>query len=237
MHRLVNMKTDTELRRKRNPELARETILETAEEIFARVGYEGARIDEIAAASGYNKRLLFYYFGDKERLYRAVIARMRIQARNMIAEALAPFVSNPYITLDERLVRGFFVTLIQCMTSYLSEHPNRLRLMGWECVAGWHPSSYQWLTESESEQFSLAIDFIRRAQQAGFLNQRMNAVTLLLSIASLCYSFTIFQPRYRVLLEVMQEKPSRADLKQIQQDILQVLFEGILAPEKKSESS
>src|SRR5581483_3618362 len=97
---MMNMKTDTELRRRRNPELARETILETAEEIFARDGYEGARIDEIAAASSYNKRLLFYYFGDKEGLYRAVIARMRAVARSMVAEALAPFVSNSYVTLD-----------------------------------------------------------------------------------------------------------------------------------------
>jgi TetR/AcrR family transcriptional regulator len=230
MHRQVNMKTGTELSRKRNPELAREIILETAEEIFARVGYEGARIDEIAAASGYNKRLLFYYFGDKERLYRAVIKRMRTLAHDMVAEALAPFVSNPYVTLDERLVRGFFVTLVECMTGYLSKHPDRLRLMGWECVAGWHPTSFQWLTESESAQFAHVIDFIRRAQQAGFLNKRLNAVTLLVSVASLCYSFTIFQPRYRVLLEAMQEQPSRADLERVQQDILQVLFEGILSP-------
>src|SRR5947207_15496773 len=100
MHRMVNMKTDTELRRRRNPALARETILETAEKIFARVGFEGARIDEIAAASGYNKRLLFYYFGDKEGLYRAVIARMRVLAHSTLAEALAPFVSNKYVTLD-----------------------------------------------------------------------------------------------------------------------------------------
>ena len=48
---------------------ARTALLEAAEAIFAEHGFAGARVDAIAAAAGYNKSLLFHYFGDKLQLY------------------------------------------------------------------------------------------------------------------------------------------------------------------------
>src|SRR5258708_3094500 len=57
--------------RERDAEVAREAILKAAEEVFAREGFAGARIDTIAAESGYNKSLIFHYFGGKEGLYLA----------------------------------------------------------------------------------------------------------------------------------------------------------------------
>ena len=53
------------LRRERDAEVARGAILDAAEEIFAREGFDGARVDAIAEASGYNKSLIFHYFEDK----------------------------------------------------------------------------------------------------------------------------------------------------------------------------
>ena len=54
---------------------ARRAILNAAEEVFAQHGFDGARIDAIAAAAGYNKSLIFQYFGDKLNLYAEVIKR------------------------------------------------------------------------------------------------------------------------------------------------------------------
>jgi len=51
----------------------RATILAAAEQIFAKAGLAGARIDAIAAAAGVNKALLYYYFKSKGGLYEAVI--------------------------------------------------------------------------------------------------------------------------------------------------------------------
>src|SRR5262245_59170534 len=52
----------TEPRRGRDAESARRAILAAAEEAFATSGFDGARVDAIAEASGYNKALLFHYF-------------------------------------------------------------------------------------------------------------------------------------------------------------------------------
>jgi TetR/AcrR family transcriptional regulator len=59
--------------RHHNSAATREAILEAAERIFGDKGLEGARTEAIAAAAGVNKALLYYYFGSKEGLYRAVL--------------------------------------------------------------------------------------------------------------------------------------------------------------------
>jgi TetR/AcrR family transcriptional regulator len=56
-----------------NSAATREAILEAAERIFGDEGLAGARTDAIAAAAGVNKALLYYYFGSKDGLYRAVL--------------------------------------------------------------------------------------------------------------------------------------------------------------------
>ncbi|MGN6283694.1 MAG: TetR family transcriptional regulator [Afipia sp.] len=60
-------------RRRRNPTLAQDTILQVAREHFVSHGLSGGRIDEIAAASGYSKAMIYHYYGSKEFLYRAVL--------------------------------------------------------------------------------------------------------------------------------------------------------------------
>lgn len=50
-------------------------ILEAAERVFAGAGFSGATMAAIAEASGLPKANLHYYFGNKQDLYRAVLAR------------------------------------------------------------------------------------------------------------------------------------------------------------------
>ncbi len=52
------------------------TILEAAEKVFARAGFAGASMSELALAAGLPKSTLHYYFGTKEALHRAVLANI-----------------------------------------------------------------------------------------------------------------------------------------------------------------
>ena len=54
-------------------EITTRKIIEAASIIFADVGFEGARVDEIAKVAGVNKATLYYNIGDKDALYAAVI--------------------------------------------------------------------------------------------------------------------------------------------------------------------
>ena len=51
----------------------RQRILAAAAETFASVGFDGARIDDIAERARVNKAMLYYHVGDKESLYTAVL--------------------------------------------------------------------------------------------------------------------------------------------------------------------
>ena len=50
-------------------------IVAAAREEFARRGFAGARVDQIARRAGVNKQLLFYYYRSKRGLFQAVLAQ------------------------------------------------------------------------------------------------------------------------------------------------------------------
>lgn len=53
---------------------ARQTVLESAINAFARRGYAGTSVEAILAATGLSRPTLYYYFGSKAGLYRAIVA-------------------------------------------------------------------------------------------------------------------------------------------------------------------
>ena len=77
----------------------RERILGTAERLFAEYGYDGVSVRQIGAAADAQIALISYYFGTKDRLYRAVfenrispVSERRREAlrRAMAGEGAAP---------------------------------------------------------------------------------------------------------------------------------------------------
>jgi AcrR family transcriptional regulator len=69
-------------------------ILEVATAEFAEKGLAGARIDEIASLTRTSKRMIYYYFGNKEGLYLAVLEEAYRKVRTIESElnldSLAP---------------------------------------------------------------------------------------------------------------------------------------------------
>ena len=58
---------------KKDPDAVRQDILAVATEEFAAHGLSGANINTIAQKTSTSKRMIYYYFGDKEGLYRRVL--------------------------------------------------------------------------------------------------------------------------------------------------------------------
>jgi TetR/AcrR family transcriptional regulator len=100
-------------RRDEDPATARR-ILAAAERQFAAQGLEGARTEEIATAAHANKAMLYYYFGNKRRLHRAVLENLLRQFRSGV---LTPPAKK--LSAKERFfscVSGYF--------DFLAGHPN-----------------------------------------------------------------------------------------------------------------
>ena len=79
---------------RRDPVATRKKLLTAARQEFARHGFAGARVDEIADRAGVNKQLVYHYFGDKDALYLAVLEwvyeDIREQERRLNLEGLPP---------------------------------------------------------------------------------------------------------------------------------------------------
>ncbi|TCO50787.1 TetR/AcrR family transcriptional regulator [Actinocrispum wychmicini] len=70
--------------RRRDANASRAALLEAAAELFAERGYDRTTVRDIAGRAGVNQALLFRYFGSKEALFAAVVARA---GRDKLAEA------------------------------------------------------------------------------------------------------------------------------------------------------
>jgi TetR/AcrR family transcriptional regulator len=76
-------------------------ILEAAIREFAEAGLAGARTEQIAAAAGVNKALLYYYFESKEKLYSAALELVSARVRD---RSMAVFLREA--SPGERLLRA-----------------------------------------------------------------------------------------------------------------------------------
>src|SRR2546427_12779666 len=90
-----------------------------AREEFARRGFEGARVDQIARRAGVNKQLLFYYFHSKRGLFGAVLARGATE----LEQALAAIPTS-----QERPLERIRTTL-EAQFQYLAAHPDLVVLL------------------------------------------------------------------------------------------------------------
>jgi AcrR family transcriptional regulator len=95
----------------------KERILTAAAGEFAAHGVAGARVDRIAAQAQANKRAIYDYFGDKNRLFTAVLERLMAD----LAQAVPPG-DDDLSAYAERLF------------DYHRAHPEALRLLMWEAL-------------------------------------------------------------------------------------------------------
>jgi AcrR family transcriptional regulator len=88
------------------PDDVKRNILEIATLEFAEKGYNGARMDEIADRTETSKRMIYYYYKDKEHLFIAVLeaayAQIRAHEAKLNLEGLDP------IAAMEKLISSTF---------------------------------------------------------------------------------------------------------------------------------
>ena len=87
----------------------RELVLRAAMEEFGARGYERARLDDIAAAAGVTKPIIYRHFQSKKGLYLAVLARHREELPTFLADLPAEVPFEPLIRdiLDGWLAYAF----------------------------------------------------------------------------------------------------------------------------------
>lgn len=164
----------------RDPQRTRRRILEAATAEFARYGLGGARIDRIARRAGANKRMLYYYFGDKDGLFLAALesqyAHIREAERALELEHLEPRAAL------ERLVRFTW--------EYCLEHPEFITLLNSENLhKGRHLGRSKRVRAMHSPLVDLLRQVLRRGEQANLFRRGIDPVQLYISIAGEGYFY------------------------------------------------
>lgn len=116
-----------------DPEGVRRDILAVARKEFVEHGLSGARVDDIAAKTSASKRMIYYYFGDKDGLYRAVLeeayAQIRALEQSLDLDALAPLEAMPKLagfTFDYHADNIDFVRLVMVENIHFASHLRQL---------------------------------------------------------------------------------------------------------------
>ena len=143
-------------------------LIDAAFEEFQLYGLAGARVDRIAERARSNKRLIYIYFGDKARLFDAVVVRD--------IEAMIDAV--PFTVGD---LPGYAVGLFD----YLESRPEVLRLFAWRNLERTYTS------EVEQASYREKVAEIAEAQGGGRLDARLPAVQVLSFILSVVSSWMI----------------------------------------------
>lgn len=174
-----NAATVVELRT-RDADRTQQEILAAAMIEFAASGLGGARIDAIAERAGVNKRLIYYYFGNKEDLFLAVLEQTYADIR-AAEQALHLETANPAdavrrlvaFTWDHYLAHPEFLTLLN------SENLHRAR----------HLKQSKRIREMNSPLIQTLADVLERGRRDGLFRGGVDAVQLYISIAGLAYFY------------------------------------------------
>jgi AcrR family transcriptional regulator len=100
------------IRKPRKPQertaVTRDLLLRAAEQVFARVGYEKAQVEEIAVAAGFSKGALYAHFKSKEELFLALYERKTASYQAQLRQALE---STPNREEKTDAFRSFYINL------------------------------------------------------------------------------------------------------------------------------
>ena len=182
-----------------NAEGTREAILNAAETVFAEHGFDGARVDAIAETAGYNKSLLFQYFGDKLGLYEAVTRRADKEITEFEMRVLLPLLEDETIASDARRFKIFLETIIGGLFDYLLDHPRLTRIVVWEQAEGWQTYT-KFLTRADIEDADQFRVLLHKARRAGLLRSDVDPIIQLTIAEQMCWSYLTSIPLYQILL-------------------------------------
>lgn len=161
-----------------DPEKTKRDIIAVATAEFAEKGLSGARIDEIAARTKTSKRMIYYYFGGKEKLYISVLEEAYRNIRS---------VENT-LELDHLSPEDALRTLVGFTFDYENANPHFIRLVMNENI---HYGKYLARSSAIQKLNVTAIDAVRRVLErgakSGVFRTGIDPVDLHMSISALCF--------------------------------------------------
>lgn len=205
--------------RSQDPDGTRRNIIEVAMREFADKGLSGARIDEIAAKTRASKRMIYYYFGDKEGLYVSVLEAAYSTVR--AEEATLRLDDLPPLEALEKLVQFTF------------DHHNRseafIRLVMIENI---HHGEYLARSRVIEDLNVAAIGTIERicarGVQEGLFREGIDATDLHWLISALCFFNVSNRATFSKIFR--RDLGSKENLERLRADAVEMIVRFVRRP-------
>jgi AcrR family transcriptional regulator len=164
--------------RTNDPERTRQNIIAIATDEFSNKGFSGARVDEIAARTNTSKRMIYYYFSDKEGLFIAVLEEAYRRIREIEA-------SLDLAHLDpEAAIRA----LVSFTFDYQTKNVDFIRLVMVENIhKGVHLERSKVIQDLNVSVINTLRDIYERGRRAGVFRDGIDEIDLHMSISALCF--------------------------------------------------
>jgi AcrR family transcriptional regulator len=167
-------------RRQRDAEATRSRILRAATQEFARHGFAGARGERIAQRARSSERMVYYYFGSKEGLFREVLEAAYLALRQ----------AEHSLSLDGLEPARALSHFCRFVWRYYLDHPEFIGLVNTENV---HQARHLRRSGRLSELVSPVVEMLRallaRGEASGAFRPGVDPAELYVAIASLGYFY------------------------------------------------
>jgi len=188
--------------RQRDPERTRQEILDVALSEFARNGYAGARVDEIAARTRTTKRMLYYYFSSKEQLYIAVLERAYSTARD----------AERQLDVDHLEPLSAIRTLAELTFDHHESHQDFISLVAIENI---HRAEFivqsPALAELNTPAVAVIESILERGRAAGVFRRDVEPIDVHMMISAFCFFRVSNRHTFGALFGVDMLDPARRD--------------------------
>lgn len=164
--------------RRRDRDATRGRVLQAAIAEFSSHGFDGARGERIAERARCSERMLYYYFGSKEGLFREALESVYAALRD----------AERSLRLDELPALEALESFCRFVWRYYAEHPEFLSLLNTENLhRARHLKKSSRLPELVSPVVGMLDELLQRGSSQRVFRTGLDPVGLYLAIASLGY--------------------------------------------------
>ena len=199
-------------------------IIETAEQLFAKKGYEATTVRDIAEEAGVNIAMISYYFGSKEKLLEALfnhrLGNLKMRVESLLKnDSLSPF-QKIDILVDEHIER-------------VIQHEGFYKVMLCEQVINKNPVIIKFLLEIKRKNAVLINELIIDGQKKEAFKKNVDVILLMSTLVGTVIQALINRPFYREYND-MKKMPAK-EFEETMQEKLSIhvkkIFKAILTNE------
>ena len=199
-------------------------LMDTAELLFSKKGFDGTSVRDIAEEAGINTAMISYYFGSKEKLMEAIFEQRTLNIKEKVDLLLK----------DERL--DPFQKVYRLLDEYVDKIMQRKkfhRILLCEQVINQNPVIVELMEKMKNRNSSCIHDLIRHGQKKGLFKKHVDIPMMMNTLIGTITHILVNLEFYRAYhnLELLSEEEFERVIKKKLSAHIKIIFKAILTNE------